>query len=177
MYKCISRAVMKDVESLNALNRASNPLCPFVSQIPMRGGKGLRDKGTFVCSIPSAPCKPDPPYSVKLTDVAVHLRWNSPPFSGDPPNEYNLQARGCAKLNQRWISVGTYSEIVASWFNVVHLVAGVKLQFRVRAKNNGGWGDWSEVRSRRARRWDGTMGWSEADTSFVLTLFGRCSLT
>ena len=144
MYKAVARIVKQKVEKLNKKNRAANPLCPILGQIPMRGGKGVRDKGTFVCAIPSPPCKPNPPYSVLLTDSAVHLRWEDPPFSGDEPVEYNLQARGTAKLNTRWISVGTYSKICANWFNVVHLVVGVKLQFRVRACNNGGWGDWSE---------------------------------
>ena len=35
------------------------------------------------------------------------------------------------------------AQISSSWFNVVHLVPGVSLQFRVRAANHGGWGDWS----------------------------------
>ena len=130
MYKAVAKIVQKKVEKINSINRASNPLCPLFTQMPMRGGKGIIDRTTFVCAIPSPPPTPLPPYSVKLTDSAVHLRWNNPPFSGDEPIEYNLQARGKAKLNGVWISVGTYSKIKDTWFNVVHLVAGVALQFR-----------------------------------------------
>ena len=173
MYKAVAKIVQKKVEMINKTNRAANPLCPLFTQMPMRGGKGERTRGaptpilpyltsllltplpislvagaidrtTLVCAIPSPPPAPLPPYSVKLTDSAVHLRWNNLDFSGDAPIEYNLQARGQAKLNGVWVSVGTYSKIKDCWFNVVHLVAGVALQFRVRAANHGGWGDWSE---------------------------------
>jgi len=144
LFRCLRKEMRIEVEKINELNREENPNCPLVSQVPMRGGSGKIDRVTFICSIPSVPAPPLPPYAVKLTDSAVHLRWSNPEMSGDPPIEYNIQARGKAKLNRVWHSVGTYSKIQAEWFNVVHLVAGVALQFRVRAANNGGWGDWSE---------------------------------
>lgn len=143
LARTIQSHMEKDLEALNARNRAQNPLCPLIAQVPVTAGKAMAQ--TFVCSLPSPPCPPLPPYSVKLTDTAVHLKWLSMPFSGEDALEYNLQARGQAKLNRAWTSVGTYAKISAMWFNVVHLVPGVALQFRVRAANHGGWGGWSDA--------------------------------
>ena len=165
LYKAIKLTMKASIAKINAKNRAANPLCPLLSQMPMRGGskamtksnqnqgkgngKGkvkqtvLGNAATFASSSPSVPPSPNPPQAVKLTDSAIHLVWSNPEFSGEAANEYSIQARGTAKLNRAWRSVGTYSKIKTTWFNVVHLVVGVALQFRVRAHNHGGWGDWS----------------------------------
>jgi len=109
LYTTVEKIMTTEVQELNDNNRKENPLCPLVSQKPMKAGKNAAT--IFLAAIPSPPASPLTPYSVMLTDTAVHLKWAYPPFSGEEPIEYNLQARGHAKLNSSWYSVGTYAKV------------------------------------------------------------------
>ena len=53
--------------------------------------------------------------------------------------------RGGAKYNRQWKLVGAWSVITRPEFNVPHLTTGLEVQFRVRARNYGGWSDFSAV--------------------------------
>lgn len=72
------------------------------------------------------------------------MEWLTPAFTGAAPSEFELQMRGIAKYNKTWKVVGGYATIAQPRFHVPHLTTGIEHQFRVRARNAGGWSDFSE---------------------------------
>lgn len=114
------------------------------------------DNKTTVGTIPSVPPKPDTPVLdgelINGRHTGIRLRslkiiWKTPAFTGSTPIKYDLQMRGIAKYNKTWKTVAsTWSNgtIRKNRFHVPHLTSGLEHQFRVRAWNWGGWGEFSE---------------------------------
>ena len=80
-----------------------------------------------------------------MRDRSALLHWKDPPFSGAPPVQYDLESMGTAKFDSKdWARIGAFTTIATNKFQAPHLVPGMAVRFRVRARNQGGWGEWSE---------------------------------
>lgn len=101
------------------------------------------DLKTVVATLPSVHPPPLRAQLVKTTMTTLLLEWELPSFTGAKPLEYELQMRGIAKYNKVWKVVGGFATIRRKKFLVPHLTSGIEHQFRVRARNYGGWSDFS----------------------------------
>ncbi|CAN0059910.1 unnamed protein product, partial [Ectocarpus sp. 4 AP-2014] len=88
------------------------------------------------------PPQPLTPFPIEITRTSVRLAWDDPPFPGEPPFLYGLEAKGDLRGNSTWASVfpPRYPSISSQPVNISHRVPGLGLRYRVRACNHGGWG-------------------------------------
>ena len=94
---------------------------------------------------PALPPAPEPPIAVKTRARSALLQWQDPPFSGTPAVQYDVQSMGTAKFDSgKWAKCGAFTYIARNEFQAPHLVPGMAVYFRVRARNNSGWGAWSQ---------------------------------
>lgn len=98
-----------------------------------------------VCAGPSPPPSPSAPIPVHVTRTSLRLFWENPPFDGSPPTSYELQSCGDRRNNQQWVNVfpASFPRVAAPTVNIPRRVPGLGLRYRVRASNQGGWGDFS----------------------------------
>lgn len=136
------------------LGFSSNDMDPSISkrhqtpQIATTRVAGEQFAIATVGCVPSVPPAPHAPRSLKARDRTVLLSWENPAFSGAPPIQYELQYRGTAKCGSSWAPCCSFATITTTSFPVPHLVPGFGVRFRVRARNFGGWGQWSEPSDR-----------------------------
>ncbi len=72
----------------------------------------------------------------------MRLAWTDPPFPGEAPLSYELEASGDLRGNSAWAPVFPpwYPTISSQPVGIAHRVPGLGLRYRVRACNHGGWG-------------------------------------
>lgn len=122
----------------------------LVSQTPQAAcGRRCERQYTTLAAAPALPPAPDPPVALKTRARSALLHWANPPFSGTPPVQYDVESKGTAKFDsQAWARCGAFTTIETDVFQAPHLVPGMAVYFRVRARNQAGWGAWSESSDR-----------------------------
>ncbi|CAM9298189.1 unnamed protein product [Ectocarpus sp. 13 AM-2016] len=112
-------------------------------QVPVIAGLSISAIArATACASPSPPPQPQTPFPIEITRTSVRLAWDDPPFPGEPPFLYELEAKGGLRGNSTWASVfpPRYPSISSQPVNISHRVPGLGLRYRVRACNHGGWG-------------------------------------
>ncbi|CAN0021311.1 unnamed protein product [Ectocarpus sp. 12 AP-2014] len=112
-------------------------------QVPVIAGLSISAIArATACASPSPPPQPRTPFPIEITRTSVRLAWDDPPFPGEPPFLYELEAKGDLRGNSTWASVfpPRYPSISSQPVNISHRVPGLGLRYRVRACNHGGWG-------------------------------------
>ncbi|CAM9519588.1 unnamed protein product, partial [Ectocarpus sp. 8 AP-2014] len=112
-------------------------------QVPVIAGLSISAIArATACASPSPPPQPLIPFPIEITRTSVRLAWDDPPFPGEPPFLYELEAKGDLRGNSTWASVfpPRYPSISSQPVNISHRVPGLGLRYRVRACNHGGWG-------------------------------------
>ena len=61
-------------------------------------------------------------------------------------NRYDVESMGTAKFDSKdWAQIGGFTTIDTNRFQAPHLVPGMAVRFRARARNHAGWGPWSDA--------------------------------
>ncbi|CBJ48320.1 hypothetical protein Esi_0002_0051 [Ectocarpus siliculosus] len=113
------------------------------TQVPVIAGLSISAIArATACASPSPPPQPLIPFPIEITRTSVRLAWDDPPFPGEPPFLYELEAKGDLRGNSTWASVfpPRFPSISSQPVNISHRVPGLGLRYRVRACNHGGWG-------------------------------------
>ena len=109
------------------------------------GRKNSRELDFTTCSLPSPPPPPAPPRAIKVHDRSCNLAWKDPKFSGAAPIQYEVYSLGTAKYDSTdWAQVGKFTTITKPLFQAPHLTPGMAVKFKVRARNHGEWGEFSD---------------------------------
>jgi hypothetical protein len=94
---------------------------------------------------PHVPSPPPPVELLKTTSNGLLLSWHEPPqVNGSPVSEYELELRQA--IEDGWVRELKHKSLKRSRF-IVGLVQGEAYKCRVRARNLGGWSNWSEFSS------------------------------
>lgn len=67
-----------------------------------------------------------------------------PLFDGAPPLKYKVYMKNISRTFNKWFEVHYPGDITKPTFLVRNLPAGIACQFKVKAYNNGGWGELSD---------------------------------
>ena len=100
------------------------------------------------------PGKPAPPEVEGVSSRSVLVRWEEPDNTGPPINDYDVEYRRPGAVEHTDAGhEGTGREI-----EITHLRQGADYEFRIRATNAEGIGDWSDATTGRARTGGGGGG-------------------
>ena len=85
---------------------------------------------------------PEPPSPSKGSIRTLGGRTRPSPARTSPVRRASM---GTAKFDSgKWAKCGAFTYIARNEFQAPHLVPGMAVYFRVRARNNSGWGAWSQ---------------------------------
>ncbi|KAG7399757.1 hypothetical protein PHYBOEH_008091 [Phytophthora boehmeriae] len=99
---------------------------------------------------PEAPAAPSRPTVDGETSSSLRLSWQSPPFSSTsltpstPILDYKVAVKNCASRSNGFLYELAVPDGAATSFVVTSLSANMTYQFRIMARNEHGWGDWSQ---------------------------------
>jgi len=94
------------------------------------------------CTVPKA-------LSVKYRHIDI--TWEVPDYDGEPVLYFEVQRRELTRLTNQWTPTCVYVDakgkpiqVKKTKLRIPHLAPGVEIQFRVRGRNHGGWGPFSD---------------------------------
>jgi hypothetical protein len=97
-----------------------------------------------VCMRCCVPPRTDEPFVVRATESTVSLQWYNPLFDGVKPKSYRVEMKTFSRNFSDWMPLRNTGLITSPMYVIKDLPLGIAVQFRVCARNNGGWGEVSE---------------------------------
>ncbi|KAL4177823.1 hypothetical protein KRP22_002749 [Phytophthora ramorum] len=100
--------------------------------------------------VAEAPAAPSRPVVDDLTSSSLRITWNPPPPSlttltpSAPILEYKVAVKNCASKTSGFLYELSVTDGTAKSYVVSSLSANMTYQFRVMARNEHGWGHWSQ---------------------------------